>query len=98
VNGRERTRESDSDVAGETEGRSGQRFVLFLYVVLVGVATAAGLLTGTFVDGLRSPRFLFLIPFPASPLGFAAYGGLTIALVLGIPLALVSYVSRNIDE
>lgn len=79
-------------------GRDGQRFVLLLYVALIGVATTAGFLTGTFVSGLEQPRFLFLIPFPATPLGFAAYGGLTLALVLGVPLALVSYVSQTIDD
>lgn len=79
-------------------GRDGRRFVLLLYAALVGVATAAGLLTGTFVDGLEAPRFLFLVPFPPTPLGFAAYGGLTLALVLGVPLSLVIYVSQTIDD
>ena len=82
----------------ESTGRDGRRFVLVLYVALVGVATAAGFLTGTFVSGLQQPRFLFAIPFPATPVGFAAYGGLTIALVLGVPLALVIYVSQTIDD
>ncbi|KAB1192044.1 cox cluster protein [Haloferax sp. MBLA0076] len=76
----------------------GQRFVLGLYAALVAVAGVAGFLTGTFVSGLSQPRFLFLIPFPATPLGFAAYGALTLALVLGIPLALVVFVSAGIDD
>jgi hypothetical protein len=88
----------DASDRSDPSGRSGRQFVLYLYVALVAVAAAAGLLTGTFVEDLRQPRFLFLVPFPASPLGFAAYGGLTVALALGVPLALVSYVSRNIDE
>jgi hypothetical protein len=83
--------------ATEPTGRDGQRFVLVLYVALIAVATAAGFLTGTFVSGLEQPRFLFLVPFPATPVGFAAYGGLTLALVLGVPLALVIYVSQTID-
>lgn len=82
---------------GGSRGRSGRRFVLALYVGLVAAAAVAGLLTGTFVEDLRPPRFLFLVPFPATPLGIAAYGGLTVALVLGVPLALVRYVSRDID-
>lgn len=89
--------ESDTN-HGAGGGYAGPRLVVALYVILVGVATTAGFLTGTFVDGLEAPRFLFLIPFPATPLGFAAYGGLTIALVLGIPLALVSYVSQQLDD
>ena len=90
--------EDESTSESESTGRDGRRFVLLLYAALVGVATTAGLLTGTFVDGLEAPRFLFLIPFPATPLGFAAYGGLTLAVVLGVPLALVIYVSQTIDD
>ena len=84
--------------APESAERDGRRFVLQLYAALVGVAATAGYLTGAFVDGLEAPRFLFVIPFPATPVGFAAYGGLTVALVLGIPLALVVYVSGTIDD
>jgi len=98
VNGRDAS-EREETLASESEstGRDGRRFVLLLYVALIGVATAAGFLTGTFVSGLEQPQFLFLVPFPATPVGFAAYGGLTIALVLGVPLALVVYVSQTID-
>jgi hypothetical protein len=91
-------REDDKDRESNAHGRSGPYFVLALYVGLVAVAVAAGLLIGSFVDDLRPPRFLFIVPFPATPLGFAAYGGLTVALVLGVPLALVSYVSRELDD
>lgn len=87
----------DADANAES-GLRGPRMVGILYVALVAVAGAAGLLVGVFVDGLRAPRFLFLIPFPPTPLGFAAYGALTIALVLGLPLVLVVYVSRNLDD
>ena len=95
---------TESDAADRAEpatdapGRDGRRFVLLLYAALTGVGAAAGLLTATFVGGLEQPRFLFLIPFPATPLGFAAYGGLTLAVVLGVPLTLVIYVSRTIDD
>ena len=87
-----------AEPAPEAAGRDGRRFVLALYVALTGVGAAAGLLTGTFVEGLEQPRFLFLVPFPATPFGFAAYGGLTLAVVLGLPLTLVIYVSRTIDD
>ncbi|AFK18596.2 MULTISPECIES: DUF7520 family protein [Haloferax] len=76
----------------------GQRFVLGLYVALVAAAGTAGFLAGTFVPKLSAPQFLFVIPFPATPIGFAAYGALTIALVLGIPLVLVVYVSSELDD
>ena len=76
----------------------GQRFVLGLYAVLVAVAGVGGFLTGTFVSGLSQPRFLFVIPFPATPFGFAAYGALTIAVVLGVPLLFVVAVSTRVDD
>jgi uncharacterized RDD family membrane protein YckC len=90
--------DSDADPDAGTPGRSGSRIVLVLYVVLIGVAGTAGFLTGVFVDGLEPPMFLFLIPFPPTPVGFALYGALTVALVLGAPLALVVYVSRHVDD
>lgn len=89
---------NEEGVGGSTTaGRDGSRFVIQLYAALVGVGATAGLLTGTFVEGLTAPRFLFLVPLPPTPVGFALYGGLTLALVLGVPLALVVYVSQSID-
>ena len=81
-----------------THGRSGRQFVIILYFALTGAAGMAGYLTGYFVDGLSAPAFLFIIPFPPTPVGFAAYGGLTIAIVIGIPLGLVIYVSEYADS
>ena len=89
--------DGDRESAAAT-GREGSRIVIRLYLALVAVATTAGLLTGTFVEGLTAPRFLFVVPLPPTPLGFALYGGLTVALVLGVPLALVVYVSQSIDD
>ena len=77
---------------------SGSRFVLALYLGLVAVAGLAGYLIATVVSNVRPPEFLLLVEFPATPLGLAAYGALTIALVLGVPLLFVIYLSRNIDD
>ncbi len=77
---------------------SGPRFVLALYVVLVCATAIGGFLIGAFVEELRPPAFLFLIEFPATPIGMAAYGGLTIAVVLGVPILAIAYVSRRLDE
>lgn len=79
-------------------GFRGRRFVLGLYLALVSVGGAAGYLTATFVDKLEPPAYLFLVEFPPTQLGFAAYGALTLATVLGVPLLLVVYVSRSIDD
>lgn len=79
-------------------GFGGRRFVLVFYLILVSIAGTAGFLTATFVDNLEPPAYLFLVEFPPTQLGFAAYGALTIATVLGIPLLLVVFVSRYVDD
>lgn len=89
---------SESVTQSDSPGVDGPRFVGVLYVILVCVSGVAGFLVGAFVENLDAPRFLFVIPFPPTPFGFAAYGALTIAIVLGIPLLLVVYVSENVVE
>lgn len=79
------------------QGLSGRRFVIGLYVLLVAIAGAAGYLTATVVPDVQPPAFLFLVELPATPLGFTVYGASTVALVLGVPLLLVRYVSRDLD-
>ncbi|WP_417378108.1 cox cluster protein [Halobaculum marinum] len=72
--------------------------VLTLYALLTAVGFVAGVLVATFVDGLSAPALYGVIELPATALGFSVYGGVTIATVLGVPLALVIYVSRRIDD
>lgn len=77
----------------------GRRVVLTIYVITVAVAALTGLILGTFVEGnLLAPKYLGLIEFPATPLGLAAYGALTLATVLGVLLGLVIYVSDRYVE
>lgn len=83
------------DTASGTRGR---RFVVGLYAALVSVGAVAGVLTATFVDELSRPELFGVLPLPATPLGFAVFGGVTMAFVLGVPLTLVIYVSRRIDN
>lgn len=91
-----------TDPAGEaTDGQrrlDGPRIVLTLYVLLTGVGFVAGVLVATFVDGLSAPALYGVIELPPTAVGFSLYGGITIATVLGVPLALVVYVSRRIDD
>ncbi len=84
----------------ETRSRTfgGQRLVLVLYALLVGVGTVAGVLVAVFVDELSRPELFAVIPLPATPAGFAVYGGVTMAVVLGLPLALVVVVSRRVED
>jgi hypothetical protein len=71
--------------------------VAVLYVLLVGFAAVAGVLFARVVEAPEPPRLLLLVPLPPTSLGFAVYGAVTVALVLGVPLALVAYVSRRED-
>lgn len=75
-------------------GLDGQRIVIAMYVLLIAVAAAFGALLPLVVDGLRSPAYLFLIEFPATSLGFAAYGALTVGTILAVPLVAVVLASH----
>lgn len=80
-----------------TSARHGPRFVLGLYALLVAFAGVAGAAVAAVVEGVQRPVLFLLVPLPPTPLGFAVYGAITVAVVLGIPLAGVVYVSRRID-
>jgi ABC-type antimicrobial peptide transport system permease subunit len=80
-----------------TRSRRGPRFVLGLYAGLVALSGLIGVLFSLVVSSPEPPRLLFLVPLPPTALGFAVYGAVSIALVLGLPLAGVVYVSRRID-
>lgn len=75
----------------------GPRFVLILYGALVSFAVVAGVLFARVVVDPTPPRLFFVITLPPTQLGFAVYGGVTVAVVLGIPLLLVRYASRYDD-
>lgn len=81
-----------------SSGIRGQRLVVGLYLLIVAFAGVAGYLAATVVDELVAPRFLFLVAFPATPVGLAAYGALTVGLVLGILLVSVKLVSERVDD
>lgn len=76
----------------------GPRLVLALYALLVGVTGVGGALVPVFVEDLSAPALFGLFPMPITPLGFAVYGALTVAVVLGVPLLLVVYVSQYVDD
>mgnify|MGYP000010949496 CR=1 FL=1 len=73
---------------------SGPQLVLRLYVALVLVGGVAGAAVATVISGLQSPRLLFVIELPPTVIGFIIYGAVTVAVVLGVPLAMVSLGSR----
>lgn len=90
----------DATEGGESRGKrfDGPRLVIVLYALLTAIGGVGGVLVATFVDGLSAPALYAVIPLPPTALGFGVYGAVTIATVLGIPLALVVYVSRRIDD
>jgi hypothetical protein len=77
--------------------RDGQRLMILLYFVIVGIAGVLGLVLGGFVFAGEGPELFFLIDLPATALGYATFGVVTVAVGLGIPLALVVYVSRGLN-
>jgi hypothetical protein len=79
-------------------GIRGRRLVVALYLGIVAFSGVIGYLAASVVDGITPPPFLFLIEFPATRLGLAAYGALTIGLFLGVLLWLVTVVSERVDD
>lgn len=78
--------------------RGGRRLVLTLYVVIVAIAGVIGFVLGVVSPRGLDPEFLGVVQFPPTPLGMAAYGALTLAVLLGGLLLVVSWVSRYDEE
>ena len=76
----------------------GRRLMILLYVVIVGIAGVLGLVLGEYIFASEGPELFFVIDLPATALGFATFGVVTVAVGLGIPLVLVVYVSRRLDD
>lgn len=91
--------DTDGGPGREAErGFDGPRLVVALYCSLVGVGVVGGALVGLFVEGATAPRLFGVLALPPTPVGFAVYGGVTVATVLGVPLAGVAYLSRRLDD
>ena len=84
-----------SDVSRTFGGRS---FVVALYGVIVAVTGAVGAVLGAFgPEDLTAVKLLGLVELQPTPLGLAVFGVVTVGLALGVPLALVAYVSQLTD-
>jgi hypothetical protein len=77
--------------------RDGRRFVLVLYVLILGLTGLLGFVLGEVVEMGAPPRLFFLVPLPPTGPGFAVYGVVTVAVALGVPLGLVVYLSTRLD-
>lgn len=92
------TEEGFTGVDEPAVGLSGRRLVATLYVVVVAIATFTGFVLGVIGPRDLDPQLFGFIAMPPTPLGMAAYGGITLATVLGVLLVGVMLVSdRYVD-
>lgn len=82
----------------DVEPRRGERVVLFVYAAVVAIAGVMGYVLGSARPRNLDPELFGLIQLPPTPLGTALYGMITVAVVLGVFLYLVAYVSRHYDS
>ncbi|WP_248907772.1 DUF7520 family protein [Halocatena marina] len=76
----------------------GRKFVMYLYVTIVGIAAMAGFTIGSFgIEGL-DPELFGVIQLPPTAIGMAVYGALTIATLLGSIFLLMIFVSNRYAE
>jgi hypothetical protein len=89
--------EPDSGATSDPAVWGGKRFVILIYVALVAVTGVFGYIIGLARPENLDPRLLGVISLPPTPAGVALYGMLTVALVLGVLLLAVNYVSQRYD-
>lgn len=77
-----------------SERVAGSRVVLAVYFAVLGVAGTMGALLGYVNPEGMDPTLFFVIDLPASPLGMATFGVVTVGAGLGVLLLAVRYVSR----
>lgn len=73
----------------------GQWFVLILYATVVSIAGGIGYLLGVFNPKGLDPELFGFIQMPPTPVGMAAYGAITLAVILGVFIGGVILVSRR---
>lgn len=75
------------------ERHEGRRVVLGMYLAVVAVAGVMGFAIGLIAPRGLDPELFGLVQLPPGPFGTAAYGALTLAVVLGVLLLGVKAVS-----
>lgn len=76
----------------------GRRVVLAVAAAIVVISAAVGGAVPVLLPDIGPPLLFGLVPLPATVAGYAAYGGLTSAALLGAGLALVELVSRRAEQ
>jgi len=72
----------------------GRRVVLGIYATVVCISTAVGSAVPALLSDVGKPQLFGLIPLPPTTVGYALFGGLTAAALLGVGLLLVELTSR----
>lgn len=88
----------NTDRSPLTERTAGPRVVLAVYLAVLGIAATMGALLGYVNPEGMDPELFFLIDLPATPLGMATFGVVTVGVGLGVLLLAVRYVSRFDDD
>lgn len=73
----------------------GRRVVLGIYAAVVCISAVVGGAVPALLPDIGQPQLLGLFSLPATTLGYAAFGGLTTAALLGGGLLLVELASRR---
>lgn len=82
----------------DTPELGGQQFITFFYIAIVALTAIFGYIIGKFGIKGMDPELFGFIQLPKTPIGMALYGALTIAVILGVLLLLVVYVSNRYAE
>ena len=87
---------TDSETSYEgvdaTADLNGQKVVIRLYFILVGVAAFMGVVLSVVLsDELETVALYGFIEMPPNALGLGLYGAITVGTLLGIPLLVIRY-------
>lgn len=73
----------------------GRRVVLAVYAAVVAISAVVGGTVPVLLPAIGHPQLFGLFPLPSTVVGYAAYGGVTTATLLGAGILLVETASRN---
>jgi len=72
----------------------GRRVVLGIYAAVVCISAVVGGAVPAILPEIGQPQLFGFLPLPATTVGYALFGGLTTAALLGAGLLLVELTSR----
>ena len=75
----------------------GHRVVLTVYAVVIAIAGLMGAILGATRPDIVDPVLFGVLPLPASILGMAVYGMVTVGVGIGVLLVAVIYVANRFD-